>query len=484
MAQLFTLKLTDNNEMADFMGGTYLVMDGGFDISLPRMKRELVQQRPGFYIPIITEMEYRESKLRFEIRGATRSAVIASLNKIERILRSVASRERIGAGRRGELSYAWEGALQITYFEVYGGDIAFPQDVLSVAKVHRQIDGSYALPEVEVTLYMSAEGFGVSVYSNTLTEVPLMNGSIGSKTTGGVKVTNPGPGLYNYVEIDGVDLPGSQPLIMRLQLASDTPYSNWQMLYIGLQAYPFPTKIQFEDVELVNSPGGTVITSAAASGGRYIETTYAATGTPWYDYFADWAWSVSNPSKGVFHAFLHCFNGIPTNLHYAIGIDDYVTYGIRYKEEYVQNTSNALRTLALGSIQLPPSELELADFGTLHGDLWMGIFMAGEGTLAVLTLDQLSLLPIANGIRILRARSTALTGTMYDDDWSGLTYTKDGAGKVYNNLYGLMEPLKLEPNTNQRLYFTSIGDAAVDAERTRTFKVRVYVVPTYSTLAM
>jgi len=91
MAQPFILKLSDNVNAIDFLSNSFKVMDGGFDISLPRVKRELAAERPGFYVPLISYYEYREAKLQFEIRGATRSAVLANLNSLERVLRNIAA---------------------------------------------------------------------------------------------------------------------------------------------------------------------------------------------------------------------------------------------------------------------------------------------------------------------------------------------------------------------------------------------------------
>jgi len=483
MSQIFTLKLSDNVDMIDFMKNPYFVMDGGFDISLPRVKRELVATRPGFYLPLISNVEWREAKLQFEIRGPTRSSILSSLGKIEKILRNIAARSRITAGRRGEMSYAWEGATNLTYFEVYSGDIAFPTDVLSVAKIHAKANGEYYIPEIELTLYMSGLGYGVSIFSDVLTEVPLFNPSVGAKQTGGVRVQNPGASQYNYVEIAGVDLPGSQPLITKIRLTTDTPYTKWDLLYMGLQVENFPTNVVYDSSAVVYSSGFNTTNDANANGGSYRERTFVA---PFFSYLSQMEWSVSSvgitDAAFMFFAFLHSFNGVPSGFQAAVGIDDYVTYGIRYQGDYITPSITTQKNVPLGPIQIPPTE-ELVRYGTLHSDLWFGLWFATD-TAGIATVDYLSLMPISNGLRILRGRTAAQVGDLYDDGWRGQEYRVSSTPDVANSFYGLMEPLKLEPGITQRIYFTTASTATVISERQRALVVRVYVVPTYSLLAL
>lgn len=492
MSQLFLLQLSDNVDTPiNFISSAYKVEDGGFDIGLPSVRRELAPVRPGFYIPVISEVEYRESTIKFEIRGSTRAQVISRLNAIERLLNNVANRKLLGNGRRAEIQYAWEGADNITYFEVYGGEVSFPRDALSVAKVHRIMDGVYAIPECELRLYLSGSGYALSLFSDALTEVALYNPTVGAKQTGGVTVKNPGYYLsgtwqpqYNYVEIDGDDLPGSTPLITKIQLASGATYSLWNFLYMGLQQSPFPSSILFDNSTLAYSVGGTTPSSTNASQGTYRSYTYPNT-APWTNFFADFAWSVGNNTIGMFYAFLHSFDAISSNFHIAIGVDDYVSFGVRTVGEWSSYSTTNKYVLPLGLIQLPPVDLAVADQGTLHPNLEMGLFVSGEDG-ATLTIDYVSLLPVTAGLRMWRSRVSNLTGTLVDDGWRGIEYLKDGSNQVSTPFHGLLEPLKLSPGITQRIYFTSGGapGVGVASERLREFTARVYVVPTYASMAM
>jgi hypothetical protein len=487
MAQPFILRITDNLETVDFLSQAVQVADGGFDIGLPHAKRELGLIRPGFYSPLAMNYEYRDAKLRFAITGQTRADVLTHLHKLERILRNIANRMRVAAGRRGELAYAWEGSNNITYFEIYGGDISFPNDLLSVAKIHALSNGMHLLPDCELSLQLSAYGYGLSIYSDDLTEVPLYNPSVAGKQTGGVKIQNPRQTTvqnYHWVEIEGADLPGSQPLLAKVVLNTDTPYSRWAMMYMGLQQQPYPTKIIFdsEPPDLAWGSGATV-PSAEAEGGSYRQLTFG--GRISHSFFSTYAWSVSNDTVGMFYAFYHAASTIPNDMAFAIGVDDYVSFGIRFQEDYVTPLYSS--TVPLGAIQLPPTRLELKDYGVIHPDLWLGLWVVVDNDAGgTMTLDSLSLLPIANGLRMWRTRvSHNVIGSFIDDGWRGLEYFKASAdGRVSSPFYALLEPLRLEPGVNQRIYFTSFGDAGLGNEKSRAFKVRVYVVPTYLTLAL
>ncbi len=245
MSQLFRLQLTDGVESVDFLSSIYLVEDGEFNIGLAKTQRTLVPYYSNFYVPVSNNYQYRDAKIGFEIRGPTRHDVIESLHKIERLLGRALNRSRYHAGQRVELSYSWEGADNLTYFEVYGGDVSFPDDILSVAKIHWHSEGRYGVANCQLNLYLSAFGYGVSLYKNigsleaVTYEIPLYNHSIASKTTGGIVVGNPGGSNNHYVMVDGDDVPGSSPWLTRWEIGPGATFSRWSHIYMGQQVYPF-----------------------------------------------------------------------------------------------------------------------------------------------------------------------------------------------------------------------------------------------------
>ena len=183
----FTLSLTDLYETVNFLDGTtYEVANGGFDIGMPKKVRELTEIRPGFWKLIKEQSQYREATITLAVHGSTRTAVIAAINKIERIIASI-NGELIGDYIRGQLSYAWDGASGTTYFEVYAGDVILPSDVLSVEKVHAVDDAGYYVPEISVKLYMSPVGYGYSIHGQTPAAIQIFNSGTG-KTTSGITI--------------------------------------------------------------------------------------------------------------------------------------------------------------------------------------------------------------------------------------------------------------------------------------------------------
>jgi hypothetical protein len=487
MSQPFILRLTDNVEEVNFLSGGYRVMDGGFDISLPRAKRELAFVRHGVWQPASNQYEFREAKLRFGIRGSTRSEILERLHKLERILRQIGSRARPYSGRRGELSYAWDGSTDVTFFEVYGGDIQFPADLLSVAKIHAIVGGEFLLPDCELTLQLSPYGYGLSIYSDSPVEVPLYNPTVGAKTTGGISIQNVRVNpteQYNYVEIDGADLPGSQPLITKITLSTGSPYTAWTALYMGLQAAPFPaaSDLVFDSAEIVGAIGGSEMADTYCEGGAYRRIVFGSRIA--HSFFSTIAWEVTN-QVGLYYSFVHCAV-IPSGSSFAIGVDDYVEFGIRYQEDYVDASSSNL-VVPLGAIQLPPTGPELANLGTINPDLWLGLwFMLDNASGGTLGVDYISFLPMGSGLRVLRTRvSKSTAGTYYDDGWRGVqAFKASSGGLVSSPFYGLLDNLRLEPGITQRIYFESMGGSSVGNDKQRTFSVRVYAVPTYLTLAL
>lgn len=487
MTQPFILKLTDGTEEIDFISSYYRVMDGGFDVGMPRAKRELAFVRNGIWQPVSNNYEFREAKLRFAIRGDTRGDVITRLHKIERILRQISYQARPMAGRRGELSWAWDGSTDVTFFEVYGGDLQFPNDLMSVGKIHVIVGGQFMLPDCELTLQLSPMGYGISLHSGEPISVPLINPSVAEKTTDGVTVQNLAidpTEQYNYVEIDGDDVPGSQPAITVLTLDTGSTYNRWQTLYMGLHPTPFPTSSQllFDSADKVFSVAGSSTADGDCEGGSYHRIIFGT--TVGHSFFSTIAWSLPE-QVGLYYGFVHC-RYIPTGSSFAIGVDDYVEFGIRYHEDYVTPNADQL-TVPLGAIQLPPTGKGLADLGDINSSLWMGLWYLLDneagGTLGV---DALTLMPITSGLRVLRTRvSHSSAGQFLDNGWTGVQAFIDGStSEVSSPFYGLLDNLRLEPGVDQRIYFTSVGGSTFTWDRTRDFVVKLYAVPTYLTLAL
>lgn len=476
----WNLKFYDGTTTINFLGTIYKVHDGGFNISTPRTTRDFAQTRSGFYIPVKIRKTYREAEISFEVVGATRAEILSSLQTIERMLDRLDRRKRPYAGQRAEMQYGWDGSAGITYFEVFGGELEYPDDLLSVEKLHKIENDKYVVPECKLTLYLSPQGYGLSVHSTSMTEIPLDNSSIGAKATGGVTIKNPASGNENWVDIVAADVAGQGPMITKITLASGGTYEDWNMLFMGLCVSPQPSKVRFEESELVDTPSGT--STAGGSGGFHLVYPYSGT-VPSYPGLSDYRWQLTENTTGLFYGFWHSYGGMNADHQYALGVDDYTTWQIKHLGQFYR-PRNDQGILPVGSIQLPPVDPAVMATGlALNPDLEVAFFIGKEAE-SDINLDFLYLMPINDGLRVLVAHGNSTVGTTVDDDWTGALYLIDGSNELVVPFFGVSSPIRLVPNKNQRLYFNACSFSATTSEKDRTMTVRVYGVPTYNTLAL
>lgn len=500
MTQPFLLQLSDGSETISFISQTYRVTDGGFDIGLPQAERRIDMLYPGVFSSVNAAHSYRTAHLRFNVYGTSRSAILTSLHKIERLLWKFGNKSIAFNGTQGQLAYAWDGADNITYFEVLGGDLQFPSDLLSVAKIHATRGDDFILPEVELSLFLSPYGYGISIYGEP-TEVPLVNGTVAEKTTGGVEVKNPikysAESQDNWVEIDGDDLPGSQPVFTKLVFTPTTvPYAvTWQSMYVGVKRYPFglPVLLDMSTV-VVREPNGSLgyVASTSDSNAEANIRKDFSFSTPYImDTYPLLSWVPSIIEGGAYYTFLQSRNPVNSDWTFSVGLLNGVNNV--YKGDYVPGPG--LSTVPVGPISL---------FSTYNkGDGWSGVtvfdpsfylsiymtYVNSAGSAGNLSVDGVYLLPIDDGLRVLKQhKQLYLLGDYVDDGWHNqqyyAVYTSETARKVYSSFYALQDPLRLMPNETQRLYFMSCGVLQEFGEKNRTFNVKLYAVPTYLTLAM
>lgn len=509
MAQLFTLSLSDNVETFNFLSTDDIeVMDGGFQIGTTSKRSVVSVLRPGpWFIPTQSDYLPRDCSIRFRVFGADRGAIITKLHKLERIFRNIERRKRLNSGKRGQLTYAWEGADNLTYFEVLDGDPEFPPDIFSVEGLHGT-GGSYGNPYAifEVRFKISPFGYRLSIYSDAQQssfEIPLDNSTVGSKQTGGVQVKNlykPYGGSQNddYVEIVASDVPGGNPYVTVIQAKGDTgvgTYNDYQTLFIGHKVAPlFTAQRRYEPQDAYSRNGGTLHTGTSGySDGDYWDKTRTTTTDPyWGDAFSEMTWLIGDPNseKGLYYAFLNgaTIAGMNVDSHWNIGFYDYVAQGFRVLGEWTSPITSR-GSLPLGPIVIPPWGINFVDAGTLYS-LGLTLFYGQEPNKSSLPydIDSLTLLPIDDGLRILQQRGVSsgeLEGTAVDDAWRGLTYLMRKSGSLVTNpFFPILNPIMLEPNVKQRLFFRSLSFGSVgNTEGNRTLTVRVYGVPTYKTIA-
>lgn len=496
----FVLQITDGSETIDFVGGSnFGIQDGGFDIGTAQKTQEYAVGRPGpWFEPANVEYQTRPATIRFFVYGATRSAILSNLNKLERLLRRAEARERIGAGRRVELQYRWDGATGTTFFEVLGGQVSFATDVFSVKGMHFKVDTDFRV-EAELQLDLSPFGYGLSLETapGAAQELELSNPNVGSPQTGGILVENPFAGNHNYVEIAQSEVGGAaQPFFTKIivnGVNATSAYTLWRQMFIGHRVSPFPTTLLYEGENFAGgTPTPNTRAEGGASGGSIAYWTTTTTAAPQYDdIFPAIYWSFTAAANaGLYYAFIKA-NGADysTAAHFAVGFADYAQQGYRLLSEWVKPRSSNLEHIPVGIVRLPPDHL-LNDQGTPYPSFLSLFFAMDSGQSGVETeIDFMSLLPIDDGLRVWTARPVSavanLEGDLVDDSWQGIQYLdRNSDGLLSTPFYGMLSPIKLEPNVAQRLYFTSVGARTGAEEGARSYRVQVYAVPAYQTLAL
>jgi len=477
MAQLFNLSVSDGSDTLTFFstsqgsGTRYQLADGGFQVGLPQASRDFGVLRPGIGIMINESYSARECTILFSIYATSRSGAVSQVHRVNNLLKNVSQRARTGRGERVELKYAWEGAGNATYLEVYGGELIFPDELWSVEGIHGEIYGEYVVPNLVLKLWLSPDAWKISPRSTSMTAVPLSN-SYGSNNTSGLRVKNTGT---NYVTISGGSVDGDAPCPIKVTVdPGDANYYNYDYLYMGLQREltGYPTNLFYDSASCVRASGSTF---GGGYGGSYRALSFGGSSVP---IFQQYSWEYNN-TKGLFLAITthNRQNLNPNYTAWSMGFDDYVTYGIRVQSDWHEGSYSY--STVCGVIDLPPGAPELASLGTFHEDLWIGTWIATTQACTVY-MDYIEFLPIGDGVRMWVCREATGGGSAVDDGWQGLEYVS-GGGKVWLPFHGALEPLKLVPGVNQRIYFKTIGTANYQ-EHNREIKVRVSYVPAYRTM--
>jgi len=237
----FLLKMTDGTISIDFISTPYRLRDGGLDIWTPDKKQvwggESVYSHGSQLIT--STFENRRVRAWFHVTGNTRDELLNNISQIERLLENARERSINQTGARVELQYQWEGATNTTYFEVIDGELRWPRNTMSVTQVHQTDEkGRYIIKDFYLILSCAPFAYPISPVNGTPIELSLTNGN-GTDITGGLRVWNhddAGSGDDNWVEIDGVDIDGDYPALVKLFLESEAGEAeNTGKIYIGVR---------------------------------------------------------------------------------------------------------------------------------------------------------------------------------------------------------------------------------------------------------
>jgi hypothetical protein len=503
---LFKLVLTDGTTQVDFIGATYKVIDGGFNIGTPEIERELHMTREGFYVPLFTRRKYREAEIVFNVVGADRSAITKSLGIIERLLGKAEGITKLGRSGRVEIAYAWKGSENVTYFKVYGGQLSLSDNIFSVENVVQ--DGM--IRECRLRLFLSPVGYGFSHTSKSIT-YPI---SLGLRMdTGDIVATK---NIYggvvdpdkNQLEIvsDLTNFDSGQVAAIRIKAVGD--FSKFQTVYLGLVSGLGTGKnLSFANIPTLSeayTDGFSLVASAGYPNGSYVTKTFGA--TPWQNASDDPSVFIEDYGVGFdvgadsqaysYYVILHAgATAFPTTMQVAHGFIYNFLAGdkdLNSIGRYVSLKSSGQRALPLYTVEVPPVTSEILDYAesTLTPITFRhGLWMAGNGS-EVISLSDMSFIPNSSGFRVWVNRlyadfgQSARTGTVYDDGFRGtLTYYDSPTAKyLLNGVYGMLGQLRLCPSDTSILTVLPVSDNLV-RDLTTTLQISVDAIPSFDTLA-
>jgi len=524
----FTLELlTNTGTSVDFLDTTttparWALMDGGFNISMTRKTRELKPSRPGFFKLIKSYPEYRTATIKASIVAIQtgsytddqlRGYILDELNDLERFAMEVEDLQDPLDVSRGELIWKWSGADYTTYFEVYAVDIKLPDGVMSIQTALAHYEDRMVLSDIEITLYIAPTGWGNSINDTPDTELALENPSVGTPTTGGVIVQNPGyqsgfgwAGAYNHSYVETGSFAGNGRPLMKFKITPDTTYYNdWKQLMIGhvvksnispywperdYYAAMYAPEVAYPDPDL-----STVYDVTNTMHGYYVTGTVGLGYTPDPRIsFALGGYGSSNPFPGNYYVLACSGTNTQDNddvmmavgvldratTYYTDGNSDIEERGLFYTTPYAGAT-----VFPLGVVQIPPARMNLFGQSPLDSSIRIGVWLGSNSvTSKTWSLEYLRLIPVTNGMRVWTALTTgtALQSPFYDDMMLNLYYASDGSS-AWMPYIPYMDSLRLHPTQGNRLYFMSYGTGGILADRQRAFKVQVFITESFHTLA-
>ena len=136
----FIVNLRDDTETVDFLSDDYRLMDSGLVIGIPEQKEVWGGDSVFAQGEQLVESSFknREATVTFQVTGLTRDELLQNVARIDRMIERAKRRSIEETGTRVEFIWALDETRNITYFEVVSGELAWPENVMSVEQVHQQ----------------------------------------------------------------------------------------------------------------------------------------------------------------------------------------------------------------------------------------------------------------------------------------------------------------------------------------------------------
>lgn len=387
------------------------------------------------------------------LRG-TEAAIRSAVNTIERYFEQAYERQLGGRGARVYASYRPVATDTAWRSEILEGRLAWSDN----PALRRLKDTN---PTVKVGFTWRRRYY----WEGAETEIQLSNSAL-SYATGGRTIYNhddSGTGHDNWVQPNPAQLTGILPAGARIHLINNTGAARtWRRIWVALNATNIYTHILEGESRLA---GGTIMSSAAASNGQYLQIALSSSSLSF-----DWTIAAAIPTAalGRYLRLLAVFND-------ANAVSGVVRPSLRDAGNLStlwQGDAVSLPPvpgiLDLGAIPMPPGGRALTTPGALT------LRLAFEGT-GVWGVDFLQLTP-TNGLAIVDGLAAVPNnGAVVLNSIEQQAYVLDASSNQSPYVAVSGRPIEIAPAIDQRLIVlaeTASGVAIAD-----TLSVRLWIRP-------
>jgi hypothetical protein len=396
------------------------------------------------------------------IGKGTAAQIRAAANLVERLLETARRRQTLGVGTKVYLEYKPVTADDLWRSEMFDGHFTWSDDPGA-----RQL--GWTSPQTRMALLVERAPW----WEGPEVEIPL-SAQGQAAATAGRTVTN--DGVNNWVQIAGAQVTGTLPAPVRLRLANATASAIFYREFIlGLNAFSAPATfghvLQGEERD---AGFGTVLSSAACSGGQYLRLVLTTSG----GYAVQWLLPAAMMSGGGrwFRLVMRTAVGAP-----SAGV---VVRPSMWESSGTSRLWTGQETLLgsgvqlhdLGAVPMPPGGFD-ATYGRVMLKLWCEMRTGS----ANLDIDYIVVVPMDGYRHLLQVGGMVNPGDAVElDEVEGRVYTVESSLK-YPLLAKWGEGLFLYPGVTQRLVLCELsgtGSAPID----HTFTARLWYRPRRSTV--
>lgn len=390
--------------------------------------------------------EEREERLGVIMEGMP-GQIRAVVGEMERLLLQAARWAREGTGQAVRLCVVPYAGSEEYSSLVTGGQVVLPPGGLASPLANGRVQVELRLRRLDS--WESGE------------EALAAANPAGSDNGEGVLVANHSDGQhYNFAEVGGEQVRGSLPGLVRLSAAYTTGLDDLIAALVvgGEDGGPVRGGVL---LEAEAAEGATGIEAAEASGGQYARSAVSPAPAA-----ALFTWDLSSDDllawePGEMIPFARFFSA-PGPYTDAVLYWQVSSQGVAWE--------SGRQPLGSGLLQeLPAVDVFAGLRGGRFAPLRLALIIKGPGTYTV-DLDFVQFFP-AGRVRRYLARGVSGGGGVLEDDCGAVTSAPEGGTARLASHCAVGQPLALEPERNQRLYFLHAGATA------DTLRVRLWYRP-------